>query len=68
MGSLGTIQSDAENRKTLTSWDEGGSYRTTSDLLDVVRFDFESTGGAFFHQEASTTHDHCPRALPFIAL
>ena len=32
MGSLGTIQSGTENRKVLMSWDEGGGYRTTSDL------------------------------------
>ena len=62
MGSLGTIQSGAENRIALTSWDEECGYRTTSDLSGVIRFDFEPMGGAFFHQEASTTHDHCPRA------
>ena len=67
MGSLETIQSGAENCKALMSWDEGGGYRTTSDLSGVVRFDFESMGGAFFHQEAPTTHDHHPRAPPTLA-
>ena len=67
MGSLETIQSGAENCKALMSWDEGGGYRTTSDLSGVVRFDFESMGGAFCHQEAPTTHDHHPRAPPTLA-